>query len=159
MFPNNHKWLLVFFAGLSLAGVRCTAPSATQRQVTVPHGIWDRSHLLQMELPLPYSNARYLVYLDIRVTKEYPYKYLSVVLKNRTPADTLWLPLLPQQAIRSGQFTDYRFALDTAGWKASGPVCFWELEHHMPNQQLTGIVQAGILMKIQKNGKRQTETF
>ncbi|NLA16277.1 MAG: gliding motility lipoprotein GldH [Bacteroidales bacterium] len=163
MFLKNHKWFFAVLASLLFLHTGCSAPSSAQRELVVP-AVWEKGHKLTLQLSLPQLNTRYCVFLDLRVSKEYPYDYLSVVLtyapealssaRGQPSTDTLWLPLLPQQALRSGQFLDYRLPVNTDGIWASDSVFYWQMEHNMPQASLRGLLKAGILMKMQENGEK-----
>ncbi len=154
MAPKNHRLLSFLIGGVILTIVSCEAPSSSQVQLTLPGGIWEQSNILNLSLPVPDTSARYDAFLDLRLTAGYKDSYLSVSLTRHGKRDTLWLSLVGQEAISSGLFTDYRFALDTTGFSVKTPSCTWRLSHNMQQQTLSGVAMIGLLIKKHGYGKR-----
>lgn len=149
-----HKVKKMFFRSLFLAAVSCAPPAASHLQLNLPDREWDRFNRLEMVLPVPDNTARYKTSLDVRLSGDYAHAYLSLVVARSGPADTLWFSLNPDKAIRSGQFLDYRFDLDTVGFHTHTPFCNWRLSHNMPERTLHGIVSVGLTMKKDRHGQR-----
>ncbi|HHV40057.1 MAG: hypothetical protein RBR62_04085 [Bacteroidales bacterium] len=156
MFPNKHRWLFVLLPALFLTLCRCTPPSSAHMQIAFPSSGWNKDQPLEMHIQVPDSTAAYNVFIDIRTTNKYTYPYVVLLIGrgHQFTPDTLWLPLLPEQAIRSGAFLDYRFPVHPTSIQAEGPVMYWKLQHSMPTQTIQGIVKTGLLLKKHTHGKK-----
>lgn len=150
----DHKSIAGLLCGLILMTASCSPPDSSQMQLNLTDGVWNKYNILELTLPVPDTSARYNAWLDIRVTAQYGYSYLSVIVARPGRRDTLWLPLNPDRAIHSGHFLDYRFSVDTLGFPANQSFYQWCLAHNMPEQTLPGIVTIGLLMKKQRNGQK-----
>jgi len=127
---------------------------ASQQQLHLADAVWDKYNNLELVLPVPDTSALYHAYMDIRLTRDYPYSYLSVVVTHPGAKDTLWFPLFPDKAVPAGRFLDYRLPLDSSGFRASASFYPWRLAHNMPDKNLPGVVVVGVLMKETGYGKR-----
>ncbi|MFA5443515.1 MAG: hypothetical protein WC128_04070 [Bacteroidales bacterium] len=154
MILRNHKiprpvlWIFL------LASASCSSPSASQQQLHLADALWNKYNNLELELAVPDTTSLYHAWLDVRVTRDYPYSYLSVVVTHPEAKDTLWFPLIPENALPAGRFLDYRFLLDSLGFRAHTSFYPWRIAHNMPDKTLSGVVLIGVLMKETGYGQR-----
>lgn len=151
---RNHKFITAFLYGSISLIISCSSPAASQIQLNLPDGVWDKYNMLELKLPIPDTTATYNSYLDVRITAQYSYSYLSVIVARPGYRDTLWVTLDRDRAIRSGFFLDYRFPVDTTGFLAYGSSSSWCVSHNMPQKTLNGVATIGLLIKKQRNGQR-----
>ena len=92
MVLNNRKiWPLALWIFL-LGPVSCSSPVASQQQLHLADAVWNKYNNLELTLPVPDTSAIYHAYMDIRITRDYPYSYLSVVVTHpgkKTPCGFL----------------------------------------------------------------------
>jgi gliding motility-associated lipoprotein GldH len=154
MVLRNHKIgplvLWIFLMGWG----SCSSPVASQQQLHLADALWNKYNNLELALAVPDTSSLYHAWLDVRVTRDYPYSYLSVVVTHPGAKDTLWFPLIPEKALPSGRFLDYRFALDSLGFRPNASVYSWRIAHNMPEKTLQGVVLIGVLMKETGYGQR-----
>lgn len=154
MVLRNHKIgplvLWIFLMGWG----SCSSPVASQQQLHLADALWNKYNNLELALAVPDTSSLYHAWLDVRVTRDYPYSYLSVVVTHPGAKDTLWFPLIPEKALPSGRFLDYRFSLDSLGFRPNASVYSWRIAHNMPEKTLQGVVLIGVLMKETGYGQR-----
>ncbi len=154
MVLNNRKIGLLALWILLLGPFSCSSPVASQQQLHLADAVWNKYNNLELTLPLPDTSALYHAYMDIRITRDYPYSYLSVVVTHPGTKDTLWFPLIPEQSLPAGRFLDYRFPLDSLGFRPNTSFYSWRIAHNMPEKTLRGVVLIGVLMKETGYGQR-----
>ncbi len=154
MVLKNHKIRFPVLWIFLLASASCSFPSASQQQLHLADAIWNKYNNLELALAVPDTTFLYQAWLDVRVTRDYPYQYLSIVVTHPAAKDTLWFPMIPENALPAGRFLDYRFPLDSLGLRANTLVYPWRIAHNMPDKSLPGVVLIGVLMKETGYGQR-----
>ncbi|MFA5302194.1 MAG: hypothetical protein WC395_05870 [Bacteroidales bacterium] len=151
---RNRKIHFPFLWIFLLASSSCSSPSASQQQLYLADALWNKYNNLELALAIPDTTSLYHAWLDVRVTQDFSYSYLSVVVTHPGARDTLWFPLIPEKALPSGLFLDYRFPLDSIGFRTNASVYPWRIAHNMPEKTLQGVVLIGVLMKETAYGQR-----
>ncbi|MDD4828843.1 MAG: hypothetical protein WC110_09775 [Bacteroidales bacterium] len=141
---RNICFFLLFFLLPALNA--CSLPDSYQKQSYLPAGGWEKARPVELTLT-PRDSAIWRLLLDVRLTRDYNYQYLSLKIQTAFLSDTFWLPLAGSSVISSGLYNDYRFVLRDSLVMHPGDPVQWRLFHNMPRSLLEGVTSAGLLIE------------
>lgn len=152
MRPKRHKWLRL---AVLLAGtVLCTACAESilrdslQDHHLLPQNSWSASQPISFTFSSSDSLAPCLVWLDLRVNRDYTLPYICVKITPPTAnSRRYWLYLKDGQGKGKGLVTDYRFALDPFDPRGIASPQTWVLSQATSKEPLSGIVSVGLCLK------------
>ena len=143
---NKNRNICFFILFLLPALNACSLPDSYQKQSFLPAGGWEKARPVELTLT-PRDSAIWHLLLDVRLTRDYNYQYLSLKIQTAFLSDTFWLPLAGSSVISSGLYNDYRFVLRDSLVMHPGDPVQWRLFHNMPRSLLEGVTSAGLLIE------------
>ncbi len=144
---SKNRGICVFLSFfLLLACNACSLPGSYQEQSFLPAGGWDKTKPVELTLT-PRDSTIWRLLLDVRMTRDYNYQYLSLKIQTAFLSDTFWLPLAGSSVISSGLYNDYRFVLRDSLVMHPGDPVKWRLFHNMPQSLLEGVTSVGLLIE------------
>ncbi|RCH54726.1 gliding motility lipoprotein GldH [Mucilaginibacter hurinus] len=140
--------LLLLIVALFVSG--CTDPNRViDNNAEIPNQTWSYTNKLKYDVKIEDEASAYNLYFNLRVTGDYKYSNIFIILKHDDKSKTRYEFKLANPdgewlGSGSGNLYSYRFALRTKYKFPAKGLYHFEIEQNMRDNPLPGVINAGL---------------